>query len=103
MTMAHLTTCMTFLQPGTNHVMKAGIVPLFEDSLADEVRLAMPLCNEYGVVGTSAIIPPPAPREGRRRPEREASYRDASPEDAWSSDDEEDEEITPPTTGAAGY
>ena len=37
MTMVHLTTCMTFLQPGTNHVMKEGIVPLVEDSLADEV------------------------------------------------------------------
>ena len=102
MTMAHLTTCMTFLQSGTNHVMKEGIVLMFEDSLADEVRLAMPLYNEYGVAGTSAIIPPPAPREGRRRPEREASYGDASPEDPWSSDDEEDEEIALPTAGAAG-
>ena len=62
----------------------------------------MPLCNEYGVVGTNAIIPPPAPREGRRRPEREASYGDASPEDPWSSDDEEDVEIPLPAAGATG-
>ena len=35
MPVVHLTTCMSFLQPGTNHVMKEGIVPLFEDPLAD--------------------------------------------------------------------
>ena len=102
MTMVHLTTCMTFLQPGTHHVMKEGIIPLFDDLLADEVRRAMPLCNEYGVVGTNAIIPPPAPREGRRRLEREASFGDISPEDPWSSDDEEDVEIPLSTAGAAG-
>ena len=102
MMVAHLSTCMTFLQPGTNYVMKEGIVPLFEDPLADEVRLAMPLCNEYGVAGTSAILPPPTPRAGRRRPEREASYGDASPEDPWSSDDDDDEEDALPVASAAG-
>ena len=102
MTVAHLTTCMTFLQPGTNHVMKEGIVPLFEDPLADEVRLAMPLCNEYGVAGTSTLVPPPTPRAGRRQPERDASYGDASPEDPWSSDDDNDEEDISPVASAAG-
>ena len=64
MTVAHQTTCMTFLQPGTNFVMKEGIVPLFDDPLADEVRLAMPSCNEYGVAGTNAVDPPPTPQVG---------------------------------------
>ena len=41
---------MTFLQPGTNFVMKEGIVPLFDDPLADEVRLAMPACLDVHVM-----------------------------------------------------
>ena len=50
----------------------------------------------------NVILLLPTPREGRRRPEREASYGDASPEDPWSSDDEEDEEVATPTAGAVG-
>ena len=100
MTVAHLSTCLTFLQPGTNYVMKEGIVPLFADPLADEVRLAMPLCNEYGVAGTSTIVPPPTPRAGRRQPEWDASYRDASPKGPWSSDDDDGEVITPAASAA---
>ena len=34
--------------------MKEGIIPLFDDPLADEVLLAMPTCNEYG------MYPPPS-------------------------------------------
>ena len=101
MTVAHLTTCMTFLQPGTNFVMKEGIVPLFDDPLADEVRLAMPLCNEYSVAGTSAVDPPRMPRAERGQPERAASYGDASPEDSWPSDDDDEEDI-PPAASTAG-
>ena len=92
---------MTFLQPGTNYVMKEGIVPLFKDPLADEVWLAMPLCNEYRVAGTSTVVPLPMPRAGRGHPERDASYGDASPEDPWSSDEDDKEDI-PPATSTAG-
>ena len=74
---------------------------MFEDPLADEVRLAMPLCNEYGVAGTSTIASPPMPRARRRQPEREASYGDACPEDPWSSHEDNEEDI-PPATSAAG-
>ena len=81
--------------------MKEGIVPLFDDPLANEVRLAMPLCNEYGVASTSTVLPPPTPRARRRQPERDASYGEASPEDPWSSD-EDDEEDIPPATSAVG-
>ena len=81
--------------------MKEGIVPLFDDPLADEVRLAMPSCNEYGVAGTNAVNPPPTPRVGGRKPERAASYGDASPEDPWPSDDNGEEDI-PPTASAVG-
>ena len=100
MTVAHLTTCMTFFQPGTNYVMKEGIAPLFDDPLADEVRLSMPLCNEYGVAGISTVVPSPMPRAGRVQPERATSYGDSSPEDPWPSDD--DEEDIPPAASAAG-
>ena len=62
MAVVHQTICMAFLQPGTTFAMKGGIVPLFDDSLADEVLLAMPSCNEYGVAGTNAVDPLPAPR-----------------------------------------
>ena len=52
---------MAFLQSGTTFATKEGIVPLFDDLLAYEVLLAMPSCNEYGVAGTNAVDPPPAP------------------------------------------
>ena len=50
---------MSFLQPQTPYSMKEGILPLFDDPLTDEVQLAMPDCNEYGIVGTTFIYPPP--------------------------------------------
>ena len=62
MTVVHQAICMSFLQPSTPFSMKEGILPLFDDLLADEVLLAMPMCNEYGIVGTTTINPPPAPR-----------------------------------------
>ena len=75
--------------------MKEGILPLFDDSLADEVLLAMPVCNEYGIAGTTAIDPPPVPRASGRQPEQALSFGDASPEDPWSSNDEGEEDIPP--------
>ena len=75
--------------------MKEGILPLFDDPLADEVRLAMPVCNEYGIVGTTAIDPPPTPQASGRQLERALSFGDASPEEPWSSDDEGEEDIPP--------
>ena len=81
--------------------MKEGIVPLFDDPLADEVLLAMPSYNEYGVAGTNAVDSPLAPRAWGRQPEHATSYGDASPEDSWSSDDKGEEDI-PPAASAAG-
>ena len=61
MSIVHQAVCMSFLQPSYPFSMKEGILPLFDDPLADEVLLAMPMCNEYGIVGTTAIDRPPTP------------------------------------------